>query len=1010
MLMQFIPEELLKSISARLKAGDRKPVCRVEVDRMAFIPGRIEEVEFLVKDYVPPETVEETWFNSESDGTSKVNSVDIVFPVKGRSLTDVTSRFGKRGSGFHAGIDIGANRGEEVVAAWDGKVKAISTKDLYNGYGFYIDLVHEGGVVTRYAHLNTIAAGLKKGDSVKAGQVIGYVGNTGNVRHNGKPVTGSYSVPYSDRAKGLGSHLHFEIRLPDSKGGTYAVDPEPYLKGTNKLFTKSTNTGNVSVGDIYTGFPGEVRLNEKFASKDWYKAPYYQVDANFKTYSSVSSTSVAGYSGTAHSFVFDPKKVKLDVVTGFNIKLEMNREGKMDISYISTLGSYDRFNVYINGKLVRSVNEFPYNQLQKLQAIYVPKGSVTIRLEVKWTRGSKVQHFTLTNIFIQELVSGTLEGLKTLDKFLNSDAVIDYWDLEDVESFVFSDTKAKVPLQVGQFVYMDTLVLDNVQSVEIESQYEMESAEARIVLVNKEGFYNPDYEPGNFPDFYKESPWSYYVNGVHVGVLSENTPIRIYLGYGDNLMRVFTGLIDKVDIVGDTITITAYDMYKKIREKVLTETKAYPHEVDPVTTSSLDNLSRREKIIYIAQQQASKFGIDYRILLAIAQHETGMGTLGWGRPEKGDYVLGYGCYSETYADPAYAGIEKQMYYGAKRVKEALASRGGKITSYDDVEYLRTGGDLGTKYTWTPDTNWSNSVWQIYQSILNNPSEWTVNVSGDISDYEGEKVAWVKSAVVQDLVAHAGMFGWRSTEEDRAYPDAVIEETYLIEADQATGTVLRALPGIEGEFVIEPASSILTPQGWLNPFVEEYGKTFKAYEWKVADCINEVIKDLNYRSYCDRYGTYRLERIRLNKPVVAEFKDTENLITISKTIDMSRSRSHLVIVDGSGKEQHYIDKEILMDLKGELRTAVINVPWAKTEAAKREVAKKVFFDMKRLARTLQVSIVGNPALDVLDNIAIIDRNTTTRSVYTIKGIRHSFSVENGYIQIIDLTWLKDGQVV
>jgi murein DD-endopeptidase MepM/ murein hydrolase activator NlpD len=1006
--MQFIPEELLKAISTRLKAGDRKPVCRVEVDRMAFIPGRVEEVEFLVQDSAPVNTVQDTWFDSESSGISKVNSVDIVFPVRGRSLADVSSRFGKRGSGFHSGIDIAANVGESVLAAWDGKVKVVSFSNLYNGYGRYIDIVHEGGVVTRYAHLHGVQ--VRVGETVKAGDIIGSVGNTGNVRYNGKPVTGSYSDPNSERAKGLGSHLHFEIRLPDSKGGTTAVDPEPYLKGTNKLFTKSTNTGTVNDGDIYIGFPGEIRLNERFVSKDWYKASMYTVDANFKNYSSVSSTSIAGYSGTAHSFVFDPKKVKSNVVTGFNIKLEMNREGSMDIGYISTLGSADRFNVYVNGKLVRTINEFPYNKLQQLKAIYIPKGSVTIRLEVKWTRGSKVQYFALTNIFIQELRSGTLEGLKTLDKFINSDAVVDYWDMENIESFVFSDTTNKVQLQVGQFVYMDTLVLDNVQSVDIESQYEMESAEARIVLVNKEGIYNPDYEPGSFPDFYKESPWSYYVNGTHVSVLSENTPIRIYLGYGNNLMRVFTGLIDKVDIVGDTITITAYDMYKKIREKVLTETKAYPKEIDPVTTSSLDNLSRREKIIYAAQQQASKFGVDYKFLLAIAQHETGMGTLGWGRPEQGDYILGYGAYSTTDADPAYAGIDKQMYYGAKRMKEALASRGGKVSSYDDVEYFRKGGDLGTAYTWTPDTNWSNSVWQIYQDILSNPSNWTVNVSGDTSDVEGEKVAWVKSAVVQDLVAHAGMFGWRANAEDLNYPDAVIEETYLIDVNQATGMVLRALPGIEGEFVIEPASSILTPQGWLNPFVEEYGKTFKAYEYKVSDCINEVIQDLNYRSYCDRYGTYRLERIRLNKPVVAEFKDTENLITISKTIDMSRSRSHLIIVDDSGKEQHYIDKEILMDLKGELRTAVISVPWAKTEAMKREVAKKAFFDMKRLAKTLQVSIVGNPALDILDNVAVIDRNTTTRSVYTIKGIRHSFSVENGYIQVIDLTWLKDGQVV
>jgi len=52
---------------------------------------------------------------------------------------------------------------------------------------------------------------------------------------------------------------------------------------------------------------------------------------------------------------------------------------------------------------------------------------------------------------------------------------------------------------------------------------------------------------------------------------------------------------------------------------------------------------------------------------------------------------------------------------------------------------------------------------------------------------------------------------------------------------------------------------------------------------------------------------------------------------------------------------------------------------------------------------------NPALDVLDRVHVKNRHTTTRSVYTIKGIRTSFS-ENGAIQIVDLMWSMDGTVV
>jgi hypothetical protein len=1007
--MQSIPKELLDAINSRLKAGDKKPVCRVEVDRMVFIPGRTENVDFLVQQ-LPDMTVEDSPL--DDSGVSTVNSASIVFPVEGHSLNDVSSPYGKRGSGFHYGIDIAANMGTNVLACWDGKVSFVSTSNAYSDYGYYIDIIHQNNIRTRYAHLSKIL--VKKGDTVKAGQVIGKIGNTGHVTYNGVAVTGSYSDPNSQRSKGLGSHLHFEIQLPNSKGGYDAVDPKKYLDGTNNLFTNYSNSSQTI--STVTGKPGTVVLNEKFLSKDWYKNSKYSVDQNFEMFSSVGSTTGVGYSGMAHTFTFNPK-YKRDISTGFDIKLHMTRSGFMNVGYISTLGNYDKFTIKVNGKLYVSINNFPFNKYQQVNGIPIPEGDVGIRFDISWTLGSKIQYFSLTNILVQELIpndvadsNSILVGDKSLDNFILSDTNVEYWDLENVDNFVFNDRRDKVSLQVGEFVYSDTLVLDNVQSIDIDCQYEMESAEATVVISNKDGLYNPDYEPGSFPDFYRKSEWSTYINGVHVGVLSENTPIRIYLGYGQNLQRVFTGLIDKVDVTGDTLTITCRDMYKKIINKVLTETKAYPKVIDPTDTTPVENLDRRQTIIYQAQLQASKFGVDPLFLLAIAQLETQMGTAGWGRAEKGDYILGYGCYSDTDADPDYAGIDKQMYYGAKRMHDALGSRNYQINSLDDVKYFHDGGDLGTSYRWNPDSGWADMVWQIYQEIKSNPSNWTVNVDTTQSNDGNDKVAWVKSAVVQDLVAHAGMFGWRANSEDLNYPDAVIEETYLIEADQKTGMVLKAVPDKEGEFTIEPITSTLTPQGWMNPFVEAYGKTFEAYKYHVNECINEVIKDINYRSYCDRYGTYRLERIRLNTPVVAEFTDKQNLLTILKTIDLSRVRSHLVIVDDVGNEQHYIDKELLMDLKGELRTAVISAPWARTEAAKREVAKKAFYDMKRLSKTLQVSIVGNPALDILDNVVVSDKFTTTRNTYTIKGIRTSFSLDNGYIQIIDLTWMKDGQIV
>ena len=74
----------------------------------------------------------------------------------------------------HYGVDYAAPHGTNVKAAASGKVVFAGAK---SGYGSVIEIVHENGLKTLYAHLSTIIA--KKGQSVKAGQVIGKVGNSG---------------------------------------------------------------------------------------------------------------------------------------------------------------------------------------------------------------------------------------------------------------------------------------------------------------------------------------------------------------------------------------------------------------------------------------------------------------------------------------------------------------------------------------------------------------------------------------------------------------------------------------------------------------------------------------------------------------------------------------------------------------------------------------------------------------------------------------------------------------
>lgn len=98
---------------------------------------------------------------------------------------------GRKTQGIHGtnGIDIAAPVGTPIVAAAAGDVIIALEGGWNGGYGTYVVVRHDNGTQTLYAHMSSIAAG--KGQRVNAGQVIGYVGNTG---------------------RSTGAHLHFEIR------------------------------------------------------------------------------------------------------------------------------------------------------------------------------------------------------------------------------------------------------------------------------------------------------------------------------------------------------------------------------------------------------------------------------------------------------------------------------------------------------------------------------------------------------------------------------------------------------------------------------------------------------------------------------------------------------------------------------------------------------------------------------------------------------------------------------
>lgn len=124
------------------------------------------------------------------------SSSTYVWPAKGT----LTSGYGWRWGRMHRGIDIANSTGTPIYAAADGIVTSAGWNR--GGYGKLVEISHNNGIVTRYAHNSKIF--VKVGQQVKQGKTIALMGSTG------------FST---------GPHSHFEIR-PIGKG---AVNPIAYL-------------------------------------------------------------------------------------------------------------------------------------------------------------------------------------------------------------------------------------------------------------------------------------------------------------------------------------------------------------------------------------------------------------------------------------------------------------------------------------------------------------------------------------------------------------------------------------------------------------------------------------------------------------------------------------------------------------------------------------------------------------------------------------------------------------
>ena len=181
----------------------------LQVGQTLSIPGKAVPTEikikanlskrFLIDKSKLTDTKDNKIFAEQKSDDNKSYSISLQPPEN-----EISSNFGKRNDPindrlkFHQGIDISRPTGTKVFV-WDNGV--VTRAGWLRGYGLTVDVIHENGIKTRYAHLKKV--NVRKGQKLYEGQLIGQVGKTGRT---------------------TGPNLHFEVLLAGKQ-----TDPLKYL-------------------------------------------------------------------------------------------------------------------------------------------------------------------------------------------------------------------------------------------------------------------------------------------------------------------------------------------------------------------------------------------------------------------------------------------------------------------------------------------------------------------------------------------------------------------------------------------------------------------------------------------------------------------------------------------------------------------------------------------------------------------------------------------------------------
>lgn len=207
--MDTIPADLLQEINLAVANLKKNETNKIELIPVVSIPSDNSGSSFPSADLYTSWEINNLF--PEKDMLKMKGDTSVTLSLKANEhnafiqpfIGPITSGFGWRDSTQHNGIDIDLNRGDKVVAAFDGMVRIAKRN---GGFGNVVIIRHYNGLETVYAHLSKIK--VKPGQVINAGDLVGLGGSTGHstgthlhfeVRFKGVPINPKYLISFSEQ-------------------------------------------------------------------------------------------------------------------------------------------------------------------------------------------------------------------------------------------------------------------------------------------------------------------------------------------------------------------------------------------------------------------------------------------------------------------------------------------------------------------------------------------------------------------------------------------------------------------------------------------------------------------------------------------------------------------------------------------------------------------------------------------------------------------------------------------